>query len=534
MNLIQTVDWAVVAPPLIAALAAVAVLVADLFLPAGRKAPLAWAAVGGLALAALALLPLRDGDRATFCLADDPGLCSYAADRFALIVQLLVLGGALVAALLSVPELRPGRSGEESGELPGGEFWFLLLSSAAGAALLPAARDMATLIIALEVTTLPAYALVGLRRGSTVGPEAALKFFLSSVTATAVALLGISFVYAGAGSLHLDGIAGALPDADPRLATLAEAGVALTLVGFAFKIAAVPFHFWVPETYQGAPLPVAGYLSVVGKTAGLAGLILVTTRAFPAFGDLWGPVLAVLAGLTMTAGNVAALRTAGEAPHSAVRLLAWSSIGQAGYLLVPIAAAGYATGGEEMSSAVGAAIAYALMYGAVNLGAFAVLALLLQERGDGTGRRIADFRGLYARRPLAALALAFFLLCLAGLPPGVIGLFAKVAVFRSAVDAGLGALAVVMAVNVAIALVYYLRWTALLFQPAEAPVPAPFLAPAPVPVPAEEPDSEPTPVPPAPRRPLAVGGAIALTSGIALALSGAPQLILTFAGGGLL
>ncbi|UED84734.1 NADH-quinone oxidoreductase subunit N [Streptomyces profundus] len=527
MNLIQNVDWAVVAPPLIAALAAVAVLVADLFLPAGRKAPLAWTAVGGLALAALALLPLRDGDRATFCLADDPGLCSYAADRFAVIIQLLVLGGALVAALLSVPELRPGRSAsgdDDEGDLPGGEFWFLLLSSAAGAALLPAARDMATLIIALEVTTLPAYALVGLRRGSPTGPEAALKFFLSSVTATAVALLGISFVYAGAGSLHLDEIAGALPDADPQLATLAEAGVALTLVGFAFKIAAVPFHFWVPETYQGAPLPVAGYLSVVGKTAGLAGLVLVTTRAFPAFGDLWGPVLAVLAGLTMTAGNVAALRTAGQAPHSAVRLLAWSSVGQAGYLLVPIAAAGYAVGGEETSSAVGAAVAYALMYGAVNLGAFAVLALVVQERGDGTGRRIADFRGLYARRPLAALALAFFLLCLAGLPPGVIGLFAKVAVFRSAVDAGLGVLAVVMAVNVAIALVYYLRWTALLFQPAEPATEADRDVPA-----------EPADRPPlATRRPLAVGGAIALTGAVALALSGAPQLVLTFAAGGLI
>ncbi|MDT0267631.1 NADH-quinone oxidoreductase subunit N [Streptomyces sp. DSM 44915] len=555
MNLIQHVDWVAVAPPLIVALTAVAVLVADLFLPAGRKAALAWLALGGLALALLTLLPLWDDGRSTFCLADEPGLCSYAADRFALVVQLLVLGGALLAGLLTVPELRAGarsgagagsRSGAGSssgsgaaavagadpevdggapGRLPGGEFWFLLLASASGAALLPAARDLATLVIALELTTLPAYALVGLRPGSPAGAEAAWKFFLTSVTATAVGLLGVSFVYAGAGSLFLSEIATELPATDQRLATLVRVGVALTLIAFVFKVAAVPFHFWVPETYRGAPLPVAGYLSVVGKSAGLAGLLLVTTGAFPGHGEVWGPALAVLAGLTMTVGNVAALRTTAGAPHSAVRLLAWSSIGQAGYLLVPVAAAGYAADGAALESAVGTTLAYALMYGAVNLGAFAVLALVLRDRGDGSGHRVADFRGLYARRPLAALALGFFLLCLAGLPPGVIGLFAKVAVFRSAVDAGLGVLAVVMAVNVAVALVYYLRWTALLFQPAEPGV-------EPGPEPAAEAAGEAAAAPTG-RPSLAIGGVIALTSAVGLLLSGAPQLVLTLAGGGL-
>jgi NADH-quinone oxidoreductase subunit N len=500
---IQSVDWAVIAPPTIVAVAAVAVMLADLFLPRERKPLLGWLALASLALAALSLLPLRDGDRATFCLAGDAGdaaaSCSYAADRFAVIVQLLVIGGAFLAALLSMPDVN-----DPDDSLPSGEFWFLLLSSASGAALLPAARDLATLVIALEVATLPAYALVGLRRGSRTGPEAAVKFFVTSVTATAVALLGISFVYAGAGSLYLDEIATALPGADPRLATLAEAGVALTLIGFAFKVAAVPFHFWVPETYLGAPLPVAGYLSVVGKTAGLAGLILVTTRAFPSYTELWGPAVAVLAGLTMTAGNVAALRTVPDAPHSAIRLLAWSSIGQAGYLLVPLAAAAYG----DVSSAVGTTIAYALMYGAVNLGAFAVAAHVARRH---TAHRVADYRGLYAQHPLAALAMAFLLLCLAGLPPGVIGLFAKVAVFSSAIDAGLGVLAVVMAANVVIALFYYLRWTAILFRPA-APTPATEALPLDFPL----------------------RGAIGLSTVTALALSLAPQLILTFASGALL
>lgn len=514
---IQTVDWAVIAPPLIAAVAAVAVLLADLFLPEAhprKPALLGGLALGGLALAVLSLLPLWDGEGETFCAG---GLCSYGADRFALIVQLLVLAGALLTGLMSLPET--ARQGAE--RLPGGEFWFLLLSSASGAALLPAARDLATLVIALEVTTLPAYALVALRRGaggSGTGPEAAVTFFLSSVTATAVTLLGVSFVYAGAGSLYLEEIAAALPEADPELATLAAAGVALTLVGFAFKAAAVPFHFWVPETYVGAPVPVAAYLSVVGKAAGLAGLIVVTMRAFPAYGELWGPVVAVLAGLTMTVGNAAALRTDPAAPHGAVRLLAWSSVGQAGYLLVPVAAAAYAGSRAEAWDAVGTAVAYALMYGAVNLGAFGVAAHVARRRA---AHRLADYRGMYARQPLAALAMGFFLLCLAGLPPGVIGLFAKVAVFSSAVDAGLGVLAVVMAANVAVALYYYLRWTALLFRPADGPGEAPgepgdgdgagtwrFTAP--------------------------VGGAVGLAAGAAVVLSGAPQLVLTFASGALL
>ncbi|WP_129841128.1 NADH-quinone oxidoreductase subunit N [Streptomyces sp. RFCAC02] len=489
---IQSVDWAVVAPPVIAAATALAVLVTDLFLPAARKRLLGPLAAAGLLLAALALLPLRHGDRVTFCAAD--GGCSYAADRFAVTVQLIVLGGALLAVLLSLPETDPRRHAGR--ELPGGEYWFLLLSSVTGALLLPASRDLATLVIALEVTTLPTYALVGLRRNGDAG-EAALKYFLSSVTATAIGLLGISFVYAGTGSLSFAAIADGLPAADPRLATLTEAGVALTLVGFLFKTAAVPFHFWVPETYLGAPLPVAAYLSVVAKTAGLAGLSVLTTRAFPAEGDLWGPLLAVLAGLTMTAGNAAAVRTDPAAPGGAVRLLAWSSVAQAGYLLVPLAAAAHG----DPDAATGTLIAYALMYAAVNLGAFAVAAYIGRSR---PAQRLADYRGLWTRRPLAALALAFFLLCLAGLPPGVAGLFAKVAVLRSAVDGGLGVLAVVTAVNVAAGLYYYLRWTAYLFRP--------------------EPDGAPDTGRPG----AALTTAAGLAAAAALAFSGAPQLILGF------
>lgn len=496
-SLVQSVDWLAIAPPTLTAVVGLAVLVADLFLPAGRKAVLGWVSVAGLAASAVLLLPLLGGDRSTFCLTGHARACSYTADHFTVVVQFLVLGGALLAALLSVTNVE-----DDQQRVPAGEFWFLLLSSAAGAALLPASRDLATLIVALEVASLPAFALVGIRHGDKRSSEAALKFFLSSVTATAVSLMGVSFVYASTGTLYLTQVAQRLPHTDPQLTTLAQTGVVLTLVGFAFKTAAVPFHFWVPDTYVGAPLPVAAYLSVVGKAVGFSGLILVTVVAFPSYAGVWGPALAALAALTMTVGNVGALRQQATRAYSAVRLLAWSSVGQAGYLLVPIAAAGYA---DDPRKAIGSTVAYALMYAAVNLGAFAVAALVGRTR---TANRISDYRGLYAANPAAALLLAFFLLCLAGLPPGVIGLFAKVTVFSAAVDAGLGWLAVVMAVNVVIALFYYLQWTALLFrapegEPARHRVPAPLTA------------------------------ALALTGVLGVALSGAPQLVLRFAATGL-
>ncbi|MFI1441429.1 NADH-quinone oxidoreductase subunit N [Streptomyces fructofermentans] len=496
-SLVQSVDWLAIAPPTIAAVVGLVVLVADLFVGDARKAVLGWVSVAGLAGSALMLLPLLDGDRSTFCLTGDAAVCSYTADRFTLVVQFLVLGGALLTALLSVTALKDANRG-----LPDGEYWFLLLSSAAGAALLPASRDLATLIVALEVASLPAFALVGIRHGDRKSSEAALKFFLSSVTATAVSLMGVSFVYASTGTLYLTEIAARIEDVDGQLQTLTRAGVVLTLIGFAFKTAAVPFHFWVPDTYVGAPLPVAAYLSVVGKAVGFSGLILITVVALPSYADVWGPALAVLAALTMTVGNVGALRQRSTRAYSAVRLLAWSSVGQAGYLLVPIAAAAYS---EDAEKAVGSTVSYALMYAAVNLGAFAVAALVARTKPLN---RVSDYRGLYASRPLAALVLGFFLLCLAGLPPGIIGLFAKVTVFAAAVDAGLGWLAVVMAVNVVIALFYYLQWTTLLFRAPEG-----------------EPETHRVPAP------LTV--AIALTAVLGVALSGAPQLVLRFSGTGL-
>ena len=489
-SLVQTIDYVAIAPALIAALAAVAVLVLDALVPdrRGLLAGISLAAVVG----GLAWLPVLAGEvRATFCA---PGpqealrSCSYVVNDVSLVFQAVVLGGALVVLLLSPAVVAAER-------LPAAEYHFLLLCSVAGALTLAAARDLVTLVVALEVVSLPVFALVGLRRGDGRSSEAALKMFLVSVVATALMLFGISLVYGVTGAVHLDRIAAALGEPTARL-PVTSVGVVLTVVGLGFKVAAVPFHAWVPDTYAGAPLPVAAYLSVVSKAAGVVGLLLVLGLGFRPYADVWGPLLAVLAALTMSVGNLVALWA-----RSAIRLLAWSTIAQAGYILVPLGVAATAQGrGAVLGEALAASVAYLCIYAVMNLGAFAVVVVVARHR---PANRLADYRGLGRTEPVSALLLAFFLACLAGLPPGLVGLFAKVTVFRAAVEGGVGWLAVVMAVNTVVALAYYLVWAALLFSSPAAGAP-----------------------PPSYRIPTPAALAMGLTLGLAVLLSLAPQLVL--------
>ena len=267
-GLVQSVDWVAVAPPTIAAVTAVAVLVADLFLPAARKQLLGLVSAAGLLLAGLALLPLRAGDRDHLLPDRPPGTgCSYVADHFTLVVQLLVLGGALLTVLLSLARPRTTCPPASTGSC--------CCRSAAGAALLPASRDLATLIVALEVVSLPAFALVGLRArrpagrrgGAEVLPVLGHRHRRDACSASASSTRPPA-------RLHLTGVAAALGHGTGPAHHPGPAGAVLTLVGFAFKLAVAPFHFWVPDTYAGAPLPIAAYLSVVGKAAGFSGLIL--------------------------------------------------------------------------------------------------------------------------------------------------------------------------------------------------------------------------------------------------------------------
>ena len=453
IRMAQTVDWMAVAPAVAVAVTALIVLLADLWLPQRRAGVLTAVSVVGVATA-LVFVGLLWGDRrATFCVSTADATftsCSYVVNQLTLIFQGIVLLGTLIVLLLANAET----TGPES-RMPGGETGFLVLASAAGALVLAAGRDLATIVIALEVVSLPAFALVGLRRRGRRDAEAALTFFVVSVVSIAVMIYGVSLVYGATGALHLDRIAVALGDPDTRTA-VATAGVVLTLVGLAFKIGAVPFHFWVPDTYSGAPVVVAAYLSVVSKAAGLVGLIVVVTHGFAAYADAWAPVIAALAVATMTFGNVAALRQ-----RTAIRLLAWSSVAQAGYMLVPLGAvaAGGPTG--QLGAAQSATIAYLGIYAAVNLAAFGVVAVVYQRYPGAT---LEEFRGLVHTEPASAVVLGFSLLALAGLPPGVAGLWAKVVIVDAAVSSGAGWLAVAVAINTVIALVYYLRWTVLMFS----------------------------------------------------------------------
>jgi NADH-quinone oxidoreductase subunit N len=311
----------------------------------------------------------------------------------------------------------------------------------------------------------------------------------------------MALIYGVSGTLQVDGIAEALTrvhDAGGAKSSLAAAAVVLVVVGFAFKISAVPFHFWAPDTYQGSPVPVAAFLSTASKAAGFAGLLVLLLDAFGAYADVWGPVIAVLAAVTMTVGNVVALRQ-----WHLVRLLAWSTVAQAGYMLVPLGIAITAGGRETdaLRTAVEATLAYLAIYVAMNLGAFACVAAIMRRAPRGA---ITDVRGLVRTRPLLAVLFGLFLTALAGLPPGVAGLFAKVVVLRAAVDGHVAWLAVVAAVNTVIGLAYYLRVTALLFASPEEGV---------------EESAPPVPA----RRSLTVACALGLTAAGVLVLSVDPQ-----------
>jgi NADH-quinone oxidoreductase subunit N len=452
MPIIQSVDYLAIAPPLVLALAGLAVLLLDAFLPRS-----VWIHAGALAAVLVAagfeVWLALDHPHRTFCVGST---CSYVVDTFTVLLQVIMLIAGAVVVLMARAEVRATR-------LPAGEFYFLLLAALAGALTLAAGRDLVILVVSLEVVSLPLFALVALRRYDGRSTEAGLKMFLVSVISTAVMLFGISLVYGATGTMFLD----AIPEALRRPETpgaVAAAGAVLVLVGFGFKVSAVPFHFWAPDTYQGAPIAVAAFLSVASKAAGFAGLVLILTVAFGPLRNVWGPLVAVLAAVTMTAGNLVALRQ-----RTAMRLLAWSSIAQGGYMLAPLGVAAGAVGDPALRELTGATVGYLAIYSVMNLGVFAVISFV-GWIGPYGGGLLDDYRGLARSHPLTAIALAFFLACLAGLPPGLAGLFAKIVVFRGVLTGGYGWLAVIMAVNTVIGLYYYLAWASRLF--AAGPDPA--------------------------------------------------------------
>jgi NADH-quinone oxidoreductase subunit N len=427
----QHVNHVALLPLYAAAGTAVLVLLADL--AAGRRGPvLAVALLGTAATAVCAVAGVR-GSPATFCTG---AACSWVASPLAAVVALLFAGLTAGVLALSAPALAAGAA-------PAGEFCFLLTSAMTGGVVVGYAGDLITLIVGLETLTLPLYVLVGLRRFAprepvtTAGASAAVTFFLVSVISTAFALLGAALSYAATGALHIALLGGGRG----VFAPLAAVGAALLVVGFAFKVAAVPLHAWAPATYDGAPLPVAAYLSTASKLGGVVALAAVAPRLGA------GPLIAVLAVLTMTVGNLVALRQT-----RMVRLLAWSSVAQAGYVLAPL------TAGER---GVPAAVAYAVFFVLLEFTAFATVVALRPAGADGG--ELAAYRGAAGRSPWLAAAFVLAVAGLAGLPPGLAGLFAKVTVVDALLRTGLGWLAGVVAVNAVIALAYYVRAAATLY-----------------------------------------------------------------------
>jgi NADH-quinone oxidoreductase subunit N len=332
-----------------------------------------------------------------------------------------------------------------------GEFYALTLLAATGMSLMASANSLATVFVALELASLPSYALVAFLKKDKGSTEAGLKYFLIGALSSSVFVFGVSLVYAATGSLLLPDVAAAFGDGLSGRVGVAGIGVLMVAGGFAFKTASVPFHFWAPEAYEGAPAPVSAFISSASKAAGFAVAFRVFVVGFPleaaqGMGIDWVLLFQLLAVVTMTLGNFAA-----ATQENVKRMLAYSSVGHAGYVLIGLAAltAGAGTNGDVM----GAAMAHLFVYGFMNTGAFLFIAMA--ERW-GVGRSFEDYAGLGASKPFASVAMTVFMFSLAGLPPFG-GFFSKYFLFAGAIDAGFWWLAAVGAINSALSLFYYSR-----------------------------------------------------------------------------
>jgi NADH-quinone oxidoreductase subunit N len=327
------------------------------------------------------------------------------------------------------------------------EFYSLILFAATGMALMSMSNSLATAFVSLELASLPSYALVSFLKDDQSSIEAGLKYLLIGALSSAVFVFGISLVYAATGSLLLSDIAKSV--AETELIGVLGIGILMIAGGFAFKTASVPFHFWAPEAYEGAPAPISAFLSSASKAAGFAVAFRVFVEAFP-LGSLpvgidWVLAFQVLAVATMTLGNFAA-----ATQETVKRMLAYSSIGHAGYALIGLAAL---SAGGPNGDVLGASMAHLFVYGFMNTGAFLFIALVEHW---GVGRTFEDYNGLVTRAPIAVVAMTVFLFSLAGLPPFG-GFVSKYALFYSAIESGFWWLAAVGAVNSALSLFYYSR-----------------------------------------------------------------------------
>ena len=366
---------------------------------------------------------------------------SFVVDKFSIILKGLFILITYLTFLLSINFI-------ESDKYYQGEYYYLLLSSLLGALIVSSSRDLLTIFIGIELASTPMFLLSGWKKGDRKSNEGAIKFFLLGVLSASLILYGFSLLYGLSGKLVFSEISSHLLSASLSNSPVVLLSAILVISGIGFKISVVPFHSWAPDTYEGAPLPVTAYLSVSSKATGFVALIILLTKVFAGSGSSWGIILVIISGLTMTLGNLVALQQ-----NNPVRLLAYSSISQAGFILAPIAISGI-TG--DYQDGIFASVTYLIIYAFMNLGAFLSVHLFSNYAGS---TNFYEWGGVAKKSPLAGVLTTVFFFSLAGIPP-LGGWFAKFVVFRSLLGSAnsIGiALGVIGAINAVIALVYYAR-----------------------------------------------------------------------------
>jgi NADH-quinone oxidoreductase subunit N len=423
--------------------AAIAAMTAEAFRAPGERMPIAPLGAIGLAGAAVATWLLWNHNATSFNL--------VAADNFGLFVT----GVLIIVGMLS---LAISPSTVERDKLPRAEYYALMLFALAGMMLMATATDLLLIFLALEILSLAVYVLTGLRRDSPTAIEAALKYFLLGAFSSAFFLYGIAFMYGLAGSTRLDRVGTLIAGRAIAPSPLQFFAVGLLLVGFAFKVSAVPFHMWTPDAYEGAPTAVTGFMSTGVKAAAFAAFARVFLSALGPMQPYWRPLVWAIAVATMVGGTIV-----GVAQTSVKRMLAYSSIAHAGYLLVALVSA------NDLGK--GAILFYLLSYAVTNIGAFGVIAVL--ERADQPCDRLRDFAGLWGERPGLAALMTIFLLSLGGFPP-LGGFIAKWYVFSAAVKADETWLAVIGVLSSVVSVFFYLRIVVMMYMtPAGAPTARP-------------------------------------------------------------
>ena len=426
------IDYHALAPEIVLGGRIVLLLLLDLFIADAKKWVLTPVASFTLLAAFIPVLTLSLSDAGVGSLFDG----RYVVDDFSLVLKGLFLLAGYVVVLLSADHIREG-------DYYQGEYWFLVLSSLLGMVMMASSRDLISIFVSLEFLSIPAYMLAAWRKRDSKSNEAGIKYYLLGVFASAIMLYGMSLLYGITNSTKLVDI-GAYLGSD--MSAIRAVAVLFVVIGFAFKISAVPFHTWAPDTYQGAPTPVTAFLSVASKTAGFVALVTVVYVGFPGSSEVWQPVFWILSALTMTVGNVMALKQT-----NIVRMLAYSSIAQGGFILMPLAVAGEQGVAE---SALRAVVTYLLVYAATNLGVFAVIMAVSRKTRSG---EISSYGGLFSYAPGLATLMTLFMASLAGIPP-LGGWFGKFAAFQSLVSAQNNwayALAIIGGVNSVVAFGYY-------------------------------------------------------------------------------